>query len=515
MELYSWQEDFLKKTQNQRNIILSAPTGAGKTRMAYLWANIKEAIRDRSHRVFYTVPIKALANEKYHELTSFFGEQNIGIVTGDVTVNSKAPVVLCTQEVFLKAFMKERARVIIDEFHYIFADQGRSRAYIDSSKCKSDMFILSATLGDPHLLSDYLRRISKKDFYVYTTNFRPTKLEFTEKVFSLDDIPQKGVLIYVFNISAACNIARIVAERRRPQIARLIKMKRLANKYSVNTDSITYAASGVAVYHGRLQYNEKLFLEECVRRGLIEVLVSTNALGVGVNLPIEWVIFAGVRVPNDNGEARLLTKTEFVQMAGRAGRPGYYETGFVGCLRHSQNPYENGESIVEGYMTLLKKELEPPVIQLSPDIEGLVRGTKTVADEIDYIARFSLPSRTPEELEILQDKLAEIQGMVTALPAHVKEILHDTYVPELPVDKNIQLASRLTSSTVIGINELYDYAQGATNYQRLLATYRVAKKLRRIPYIHIPDYDQLVDRIKKIDPFVLLKQEQKEESVLI
>lgn len=515
MEFYSWQKDFITKAEGQRNIILSAPTGAGKTRMAYLWANIKEAIRDRSHRVFYTVPIKALANEKYHELTSIFGEENIGIVTGDVTINSKAPVVLCTQEVFLKAFMKERAKVVVDEFHYIFADQGRSRAYIDSSRCKSDMFILSATLGDPHELANYLRRISGKDFFVYTTDFRPTKLEFTEKVFSFDDLPQKGVLIYIFNISAAQSIARIIAERRRPQIARLIKMKRLANKYSVNTDSISYAASGVAVYHGRLQYNEKLYLEECVRKGLIEVLISTNALGVGVNLPIEWVLFAGVRIPDEDGGARLITKTEFVQMAGRAGRPGYYETGYVGCLRHSQNPYEGGESIEEGYMTLLRKELEPPVIQLPPDIEGIVKGVKTVSDEIDYIAKFSLPPRTSEELEILQEKLTEIQGMVTALPAHVKEILYDTYVPELQVDKNIQLASRLASNTVIGVYELYDYVQGITNYQRLLTTYRVAKKLRRIPYIHIPDYEQLVDRIKKIDPFVLLKQEQKEESVLI
>lgn len=514
MEFYPWQEDFLSLSRNQSNVILSAPTGAGKTRVAYLWADIKGAIREKKHRVFYTVPIKALANEKYNELVNLFGEQNIGIVTGDVTVNHRAPVVLCTQEVFLRAFMKEKARVIVDEFHYIFADQGRTRAYIDSTRCRSDMFILSATLGKPEVIGKYLQKISNKDFFIYTTDFRPTKLEFTEHIFDLQNMPQKAVLVYVFNTYAADSIARIIAQKRPHQMARLIKIKRLANSYKVNTDNLQYVSSGVAVYHGKLQYNEKLFLEECVRRGLVEILISTNALGVGVNLPIEWVLFAGLRIPSIDG-SRAISKTEFVQMSGRAGRPGYYNTGYVACLKHSQNPYENSEMIIKEYKKLLEQELENPVITLSTDIEAIVKGTRTIDEEINYIKRYSLPE-VPDELTLeIKDKLLTIQDTISKLTADVKDILMDTYMPELSIEANVRLASRLATHTVIGVNEISSLIHGVTSYHALLATYRVAKKLKKISYVHVPDFDNLVSRIKKLDPFVLVKQENKQEEILI
>ena len=169
--LYDWQRECLSLLLD-KNGIVSAPTGSGKTKVAYIWMRPADAIEKKTHKIFYTVPIKALANEKFQELVDLYGEEHVGIETGDVKKKVSAPILVCTQEIYTKKYARRsiKARIVIDEFHYIFSDQKRSRAYIDGIRFaqKSHKFlIMSATLGNVKKIKDYLLRVTGKEFKIF------------------------------------------------------------------------------------------------------------------------------------------------------------------------------------------------------------------------------------------------------------------------------------------------------------------------------------------------------------
>ncbi len=130
---YPWQIEAYEKIREE-NAVLSAPTGAGKTLVAYLWSGLldKEGnpqIPDIS-RVIFTAPIKALSNERYMDLRRMGFD--VGIETGDFKRNEEAPIICCTQEIYTLKYTKTpHQKLIIDEFHYIFEDPDRARTYID------------------------------------------------------------------------------------------------------------------------------------------------------------------------------------------------------------------------------------------------------------------------------------------------------------------------------------------------------------------------------------------------
>jgi len=521
MDLYPWQEEALSIIAN-KNCIISAPTGAGKTKVAYLWADIRGAILNKTHRVFYTAPIKALANEKFWELSEIYGKENVGLQTGDATVNPKAPILICTQEIFTKAYARKKdpARVVVDEFHYIFTDSGRTRAYIDGMKTRMPVAIMSATFGSPERVAEYLKRTTGKDFIVYQTDFRPTSLKFVvDRIYSIDQVSaMSAVLIYVFNTRVASTMAKAIAQRRASQIARRIKITRLATKYKVNLEKFDTISTGVAIYHGRLQYNEKLFIEECIRKRFVDIVVATSALGVGVNLPIETVLFGSWKVPTETlGQFRILTKTEFLQMSGRAGRPDYFETGLVGILVHGLLPYENGADIQMTWKTLLEKSIETPVIKLSIDIERLLSGVSP-DEEVEYVIKNSLPEIIdPEEIEQIKTKAQSVKSFVASLSDTTLAVLQKLYTPELDLEQNKTMTELvLNNRFVIASHQIYPLCKDPKgDYYTLLKTYRVAKHLRK-QKVEITDFDRLVFRIRALDPWVLVKQGgQNQEEVLI
>ena len=151
LSLYPHQEDALIELVSGANVILSTPTGSGKSLVA---AGAHAAALARAERTFYTAPIKALVSEKFFALCDAFGPAEVGMMTGDGSVNAGAPIICCTAEVLANIALRDGAdaaagQVVMDEFHY-YADPDRGWAWqvplIELPRAK--FLLMSATLGD-------------------------------------------------------------------------------------------------------------------------------------------------------------------------------------------------------------------------------------------------------------------------------------------------------------------------------------------------------------------------------
>lgn len=518
MSLYDWQKECLELIKD-RNAVISAPTNAGKTRVAYMWMEPALA-REGKHRIIYTSPLKALANEKCDELISLYGKDMVGIETGDVKRRSNAPILVCTQEIYTLRYsqLKQECRVIIDEFHYIFSDNQRTRAYIEGIKRARPthkLLIMSATLSDPEKIRDYLVRTTGKDFVLYHTDFRPTRLTYTDKSFSLHDIPPY-TLIYIFNTRSIDRLAKRLSASLPPlPLIKRRKIKLLAVEYRINLDKFPEIYHGVARYHSKLTYTEKRFIERLVREGYIQYVLATNALGVGVNLPFEWVLFGNLFVPNGGEQVKPITKIDFVQLAGRAGRKGYFDEGFVGFLLQDFT-YEGVDKNRQIYGELLKKPLEEPVIKLEIDIWSVIKGERTLEEEVEYVVEFSEPKRDRKEVEEMARRIKETLSGASQLEL---EFLTDFYQPELSLKENLYLAKLVINARLqetedeegktVRFKQIFLTSLGADkdNVNDLLLLRRIGRRLNRKRFKGVllvcPDLRDIEERIKELDPLVL------------
>lgn len=444
--LYEWQKECLELIKD-KNAIISAPTNAGKTKVAYIWMDVKSAI-EGGHKIIYTVPIKALANEKCDELVRIYGKDYVGIETGDIKKRENSPILVCTQEIYTRKYakMKMSMRVIMDEFHYIFSAKDRARAYVDGIRYANDshkILIMSATLGNAKRVQEYLLRATGKEFVLYETDFRPTRLEWTQKTFSLENLPPYS-LVYMFHTRTIDNVCKYMTSIRPPlPILKRRKIKLLADQYGINLERFPEVLHGIAKYHSKLTYTEKRWVERLIKEGYISVVFATNALGVGVNLPFEYVVFGHLAVPNGDGYIPL-TKTDFLQLSGRAGRKGYFEVGYVALLEHGYSVYETKKEREEFYKELLQKPIEEPSVVLTPNLENIVKGISTIDKEIDYIRRFSLPEIQESELEETYSQLKEVEEALKNLSELELKALRRFYMPELTFKENLKLAELLS-----------------------------------------------------------------------
>jgi len=162
--LDQFQEDAIKAIQNNDSVVVSAPTGSGKTLIAEY---IIDANKDNKRKIIYTAPIKALSNQKYRDFSKEYGEDKVGLMTGDIVINPTAKILIMTTEIYRNMVIgddpevKDIAYVIFDEIHYI-NDIERGYVWEESiiySNEKVRFLCLSATIPNAEEFSQWIEAI--------------------------------------------------------------------------------------------------------------------------------------------------------------------------------------------------------------------------------------------------------------------------------------------------------------------------------------------------------------------
>ncbi|MGO8961367.1 MAG: DEAD/DEAH box helicase [Streptosporangiaceae bacterium] len=340
--LYPHQEDALIEIVSGANVILSAPTGSGKSLVA-TGAHFTALARD--DRTFYTAPIKALVSEKFFALCDTFGADEVGMMTGDGSVNPGAPIICCTAEVLANIALRDGAeadagQVVMDEFHY-YADPDRGWAWqVPLIELPQAQFVLmSATLGEVSRFERDLTRRTGRPTAVVSSAERPVPLSFSfamtplhETVRDLLDTHEAPIYIVHFTQAAAIEQAQalmsvnVCSRAEKDAIAELIGGFRFAPGFGKTLSRLV--RHGIGVHHAGMLPKYRRLVETLAQAGLLKVICGTDTLGVGINVPIRTVLFTGLS-KYDGTKTRLLMAREFHQIAGRAGRAGFDTMGRV------------------------------------------------------------------------------------------------------------------------------------------------------------------------------------------
>ena len=486
IHFYDWQIRAFHHIDNH-SAVLSAPTGSGKTLVAYLWAGILSldgAINTEppQGRIIFTAPIKALSNERYLDLRRM--GLDVGLETGDFKRNEGANIICCTQEIYTMKYAHiPGQKLIIDEFHYIFNDSDRTRTYIDgirNTNPGTQILVMSATLGNIKSVGKYLAAISWREFVIHAAKKRITELIFKPddpvKLYEIHDS-----LVFLFSQRGVMDIAgQIAATRKRIPPQNVQRLKDLAAILEVKNIP-SFLLKGVGTYHGSMLPKEKLLVESAFRERLLDVVCGTSALSLGVNLPAQSVIFAQLV---NYYNYKPITNGEFMQMSGRAGRKGLFDPGYVTWLKDSEfecEHYHTGKI----FKQLLGMKLEPPVIKLRPSFGRLLRKQVLIEDEADYIADYSLPQVNPDDvLQGLKRDMKKIDREAKRIARGgsrktFMKILAEIWYDEMEVDENLEMARLFldepSPSALMAAKLLVQYER---NYlQALLKVKRFANQL--------------------------------------
>lgn len=342
IELYSHQEEAILEIFAGRNVILNTPTGSGKSLVA-LAMQFQAWCMDRTS--YYTVPIKALANEKFLSLCRTFGAESVGLITGDATVNPEAPIICCTAEILSLLALREGAQssvddVIIDEFHY-YSDRERGVSWQVPLLVlsKSRFLLMSATFGDPGFFQEELNRLTGNDTALVQSDERPVPLEFTysetrleEQVAELAEADRAPIYLVHFTQLACARSAQnllstnFCSKDEKKKISEAIAGESFRTPYGKEIQKLI--RHGIGIHHAGLLPRYRVLMEKLAQQGLLKVICGTDTLGVGVNVPIRTVVFTQLCKFDGEG-TRILPVRDFRQICGRAGRKGFDDRGYV------------------------------------------------------------------------------------------------------------------------------------------------------------------------------------------
>ncbi|MFI6071582.1 DEAD/DEAH box helicase [Actinoplanes sp. NPDC051343] len=342
LSLYTHQEEALIEIVSGANVILSTPTGSGKSLVA---TGAHFAALSDGRTTFYTAPIKALVSEKFFALCATFGAHNVGMLTGDASVNADAPIICCTAEILANLALREGkdadvGQVVMDEFHF-YAEPDRGWAWqVPIVELPQAQFLLmSATLGDTTRFVDDLSRRTGRATAVVSSVERPVPLLFSYAMTPLHEtieelLSTKQAPVYIVHFTQAAALERA-------QSLMSINMSTRAEKDAIAAalGNFRFTAGfgrtltrlvrhGIGVHHAGMLPKYRRLVETLAQAGLLKVICGTDTLGVGINVPIRTVLFTGLS-KYDGVKTRLLKAREFHQIAGRAGRAGFDTIGTV------------------------------------------------------------------------------------------------------------------------------------------------------------------------------------------
>ena len=341
-DLYPAQEEAVLELLAGNHVVLATPTGSGKSLVA---TAAHAAALARGERSVYTAPIKALVSEKFFALARDFGPDNVGMVTGDASVNPGAPIIACTAEILAHRALRQGADVdvglvVADEFHF-YADPQRGWAWqVPLLELTHVQFLLmSATLGPTRRFTDDLEARTGRPAVTVAGSERPVPLitEYRETPLheSVDELLRSDrapVYIVHFTQQAAAEKAQDLCS-----LDVLTKDEKAAVRAEVGgfrfdtpigKDLRRFIGHGIGLHHAGLLPRYRLLMEKLAQAGLLKMICGTDTLGVGVNVPIRTVLFTQL-CKYDGTTTRLLSNREFQQVAGRAGRRGFAAEGHV------------------------------------------------------------------------------------------------------------------------------------------------------------------------------------------
>ena len=343
LTLYPEQEEAILELFDGKNVILATPTGSGKSLVA---AALHFKTLCAGERSVYTCPIKALVNEKFLSLCRDFGPENVGMMTGDASVNLDAPVLCCTAEILANIALGGGPRaatvkaVIMDEFHY-YSDAERGTAWqVPLLTLPGARFLLmSATLGATEFFERELTRVTGAASLTVRSDRRPVPLSFeysetplTERVAEV--LTQKRAPVYLVHFTqrdaaeAAQDLMSLDVCSKDEKAAIATELERVKFNSPYGKEVKRWLRHGVGVHHAGLLPKYKILVEQLAQKGLLKVICGTDTLGVGINVPIRTVLFTQLW-KYDGKKAAVLAVRDFRQIAGRAGRAGFDDRGYV------------------------------------------------------------------------------------------------------------------------------------------------------------------------------------------
>jgi hypothetical protein len=342
LTLYPAQETAILELYEEKNVILNTPTGSGKSLVA-MAAHFKALAQGR--RSIYTCPIKALVNEKWLSLCREFGPDNVGLCTGDASVNRDAPILCCTAEILANIALREGAKadvgdVVMDEFHY-YADRERGVAWqVPLLTLPQARFLLmSATLGDTAFFEEELTRLTSRPTMSVVSTDRPVPLVYSYAVTLLSATVESLVAqgkspVYVVHFTqleaaqSAQNFTSLNICTREEKDALAQALAGFSFNSPYGPDIKKWLRQGIGIHHAGLLPKYRVLVEQLAQQGLLKIICGTDTLGVGINVPIRTVLLTRL-CKYDGQKTGILSARDFHQISGRAGRKGFDDRGWV------------------------------------------------------------------------------------------------------------------------------------------------------------------------------------------
>jgi superfamily II RNA helicase len=342
VELYPAQEEAILELFSGHNVILNTPTGSGKSLVAL--AACFQALAEGKF-AFYTAPIKALVSEKFFELCAALGARNVGMLTGDASVNRDAPVLCCTAEILANLALRKGKGahadwVIMDEFHY-YSDRDRGIAWQLPllTLPESRFLLMSATLGKPEFFVTELERLTGTETRLVRSSERPVPLDYEYSETPLEETIQRLVAagkapIYIVHFSQRSAVEKaqdlmslnFTSKEDKQELKRALRGTRFDSPFG--KEFARFLPHGIGVHHAGMLPKYRRIVERLAQQGVLRIICGTDTLGVGVNVPIRTVLFTQL-CKFDGEKVVLLSVRDFQQISGRAGRRGFDTQGSV------------------------------------------------------------------------------------------------------------------------------------------------------------------------------------------
>ncbi|MCM8831278.1 MAG: DEAD/DEAH box helicase [Candidatus Omnitrophica bacterium] len=463
-KLDKFQEEAINFAKNNYSVIVSAPTGAGKTLIA---EKIIEECLYKNKGVVYTAPIKALSNQKFRDFSKKY-PQKVGILTGDVSINRDAPILIMTTEIFRNAILVEpddfkyREWVIFDEIHYL-DDIERGTVWEEAIillPSHMRMLALSATIPNIKEFSSWLEKVHKFPLGVVIEKNRPVPLHFSfqynnqifdsfaslkkfenlnrealslkqqdkyyqikpNRLFNLIDyIKKRNIFPCIYFLFSRRRCEELAEEASNfdllnPQEKKKITQlfNELISKFNITSLHIDFLSplvkKGIAYHHAGLLPTLKEIIEQLFASGLIKLIFTTETFALGINMPAKTVVFDTVSKFYGRYH-RYLKVRDLYQMAGRAGRRGIDTQGYV-IIKINPQGFD-----LDALENMLYGEYEPIISQFNSCYATILNLYKVMGEKIYdiYPLSFHFHQATnlekKEAIELLKRKIILLKDM--------------------------------------------------------------------------------------------------------